>query len=69
MCQWMRPYLSQMKPMDEAILIPDEDSDEPSGIIFQRESDEDNVLVNEVNEIEDLNDFKESPPPNLPPSM
>ncbi len=46
-------------PMDEAILTSDEDNDEPSEVIFQTESDEDKVLVNEVNEIEDLNDFKQ----------
>ncbi len=46
--------------MDDAILISDEDSDEPSGMIFQtKSSDKDNVLVNEVNEIEDLNNVKE----------
>ncbi len=49
-------------PMDEAIIISDEDSDEPSGVIFQTESEYDNVLVNELNEIEDLNDFKEPHP-------
>ncbi len=28
------------------------------GVIFETKSDDDNTLVNEVNEIEDLNDFK-----------
>ncbi len=55
--------------MDEAILISDEDSDEARGVTFQTECDDDNVLVNEVNEIEDLINFKEPlTPHNLFPN-
>ncbi len=49
-------------PMDEVIPISDEDNDEPSGVIFETESDDDNLLVNALNEIEDMNDFKEPLP-------
>ncbi len=59
----MRPYVSQIKPMSEAILISDKANDELSRVIFKTESDDNNLLVNEVNEIEDLNYFKEPLPP------